>query len=112
MLVPSGDNTTLLEQLLSAEKALLERDLPPPAALEAYRSNTCPDCFIDYYDKFLSLAKRRGEGFHGYAPLSWQDIDSWCRLQNHAPSPLFLDVIDLLDNIWLRVYRKKNKPKK
>ena len=101
-----------MQQALTAEKAMEERGMAPPVLLEQYRQNTCPECFIDYYSKFLSLSRRRSEGMGGLCPLSWQDIDSWCRLQEYKPSVLFLDVVELLDGIWLKVYRKKNKPKK
>lgn len=112
MLIPSGDNPSPLQQLLMAEKAAEERGFSTPVQLQEYRDNICPECFIDYYGKFLSLSRRRGESMGGLSPLSWQDIDSWCRIHEHTPSTLFLDVVELLDSIWLRVYRKKNKPKK
>ena len=112
MLLPSSDGTSKISHLLIAEKDLKKIGKPPPAELQAYYDLECPDELKDYYDDFLQISKRRGVTESGPSPITWVDIHAWASVCKIELTQLQIDMISMLDELWLSVYRKKNQPKK
>lgn len=52
------------------------------------------------WDWFLELHQRRGVGAMGPAPITWPDLDAWCRRTGRNPAAWELDVIAVLDNAF------------
>lgn len=67
----------------------IELDNPPPSIVVGY--------LLDYFFE-LSQARQMGMAVN---PLSYADIDAWCRLTHTRLSQWELNVIKQLDLIWL-----------
>ncbi len=79
----------------------------PPPELQEYYDLEFPIELSIYWDDFLQLSKRRGSSEAGYLPISFLEINAWCSLTGNTVSQLWLDIIDMLDNTWLRVQATK-----
>jgi len=63
--------------------------------------------FHSYWEDFLQLTSKRHCSESGFSPITFVDIAAWCRVVNVEVSQLWLDVIDALDQVWLRVQSQK-----
>ena len=66
------------------------------------------------YRWFLRLSKRRGGGF-GPAPIDFTEFDSFFRRIRVEPEPWEQELLEDLDDLWLKLTaedEKKRQPKK
>jgi len=112
MLLPGKDGLAQIQHLAAAEKQLKAIGKPSPPELLEFYDLECPEEFQNYYEDFLQLAKRRGVTESGPSPLTWVDIHAWATVCKIELTTLQIDTISMLDEIWLSVYHKKNKPAK
>ena len=61
----------------------------------------------NYWYDFIELGRKRGSNENGDCPITFLDIDAWCRITGVTVSQLWLDIIDMLDKTWLSVQRSK-----
>lgn len=80
-----------------------------PPELQEYYNLPFPIELCSYWQDFLEINKKRTRGESGDNPLTFLEIDAWARLTNSTPSQLWLDIIDMLDRIWLRVQAELQK---
>ena len=113
MLLPSGGNSVSdYEHLVVVNKQKIAAGFPPLPEILEFEEASCPEMFLGYWNDFLDISRRRGMNEGGPEPLTWQDINAWATVHSVVMSQVFIDVVDMLDSLWLEVYRKKNKPKK
>lgn len=104
MMMPKKGGSAPIEHL----KSVAEQTGILPVELEEFYSLEVPEDFIQFYDDFLSVSRRRPVSEFGVSPLSYQEIDCWARLHNVELSQLHIEAICMLDSTWLRVYSTKN----
>lgn len=78
-----------------------------PPELKEYYDITFPDNLLSYWNDFLELNKKRSRTEEGDSSLSFVEIDAWSRLVGVPVSQFWLDVIEMLDQCWLRQQAKK-----
>lgn len=61
---------------------------------------------LTFWNDFLALSNKRGKGDCGFLPITFSEIEAWARLQNITVSQYWLDVIEMLDWLWLSVNNK------
>ena len=106
MLIPfEGQPLCELTQLEMVEKATGIR----PPELDDYYNLECPEDYLDYWQDFLQLNKQRTFTESGPCALSFLDLEAWASLFGISTTPHHLDVILMLDSIWMKVYRAHRK---
>ncbi len=79
----------------------------PPEGL--INPNELPMIYFDVWQAFLRLSSARtGNGF-GANPLTYLEIDAFCRLTNQHFSSFELDIIKQLDGLALKHITKEKK---
>ncbi len=63
----------------------------PPFPMSAQRA----------WDAWQRLRRRKGAGFNGPAPIEWSDIDAFCRQTRTPLDPADVQLIELLDDLFL-----------
>jgi len=53
------------------------------------------------WNAFAALSRRRGVGMAGANPITYAEIDAWCRLTRTPLEPHHLEIILALDAVWL-----------
>jgi hypothetical protein len=72
-----------------------------------------PYCVSHVYDWFWDLHRGRASGFNGPEPISYLDIYSWSVLKSIELRDIEIDILKIMDSIYLNfVYSKKAKKKK
>lgn len=106
MLIPfEGQPLCELTQLEMVEKSTGIR----PPELDEYYNLECPEDYLDYWQDFLQLNKQRTFTESGPCALSFLDLEAWASLFGISTTPHQLDVILMLDSIWMKVYRAHRK---
>ncbi len=103
--MPNKKGGAPLTHLVAVEK---QTGKAPPE-LVTYYELECPDELFNYWNDFLEISKRRQTTESGPNPISFEEIHSWQCLYNETVTPLQIDVICWLDNVWLTVWMEKNK---
>ena len=101
--MPDKKGVALLPHLKKVE----ETTNKTPPELQEYYDLSFPQEFLHYWNDFLELNKKRTRGEVGDAPITFLEIDAWARLVGDCPTQLWLDIIDMLDQVWLKVQAKK-----
>jgi hypothetical protein len=52
------------------------------------------------WNTFRRLSHRRTSGAYGPNPITWQDIDAFCRVTRMSLVPWEIEVIEMLDDMW------------
>lgn len=88
------DKLEHLERKRGKRPAELDQDPPPEAALDAW------DHWHDLH---------AGRTYNGMAitPLSWLDIDAWCRIRGLTPTFTELELIRTIDRAFCEVQSKR-----
>ncbi|WP_158673475.1 hypothetical protein [Bosea sp. FBZP-16] len=60
-----------------------------------------PSALRYLWQAFARMSSRRGSTGWGPAPLSWQDIDAFCRLSGLRFAPWEIETIEALDRLAL-----------
>ncbi|MBW9062373.1 hypothetical protein JNB71_03480 [Rhizobium herbae] len=58
------------------------------------------------WDAFNRIRRRKGSDFAGPAPISWPDIDAFCRHSRLYLHPWEIAIIEQLDDLYLKVTDK------
>ncbi len=61
-----------------------------------------PNLLSHIWSFFLELHRTRSQGFSGFNPISYQDIQAWATLKDYNIRPLDVGTIVELDNTFLR----------
>jgi len=101
--LPNKKGVALLPHLKKVQEAT--GNIPPE--LQQYYDLAFPYELSSYWDDFLEINKKRTRGEAGDNPITFLEIDAWARLTDTKPTQLWLDIIDMLDNVWLKVQAKK-----
>lgn len=64
---------------------------------------------FDVWQAFLRLSSARTSSGFGANPLTYLEIDAFCRLTNHHFSSFELDIIKQLDSLVLKQITKEKK---
>lgn len=102
--MPDKKGVALLPHLKKVQEA---QGGKVPAELQEYYDLYFPVELSNYWEDFLEINKKRTRGESGDNPLTFLEIDAWARLTNAHPTQLWLDIIDMLDHVWLKVQAKK-----
>lgn len=78
-----------------------------PKELEEYYSLSIPLDFVHYYEDFLELSRRRTKNESGYNAISFPEIYAWSEVNKISTSHFQVEVIGMLDSIWLKVASEK-----
>ena len=105
MLLPDKHGVAILPAL---EKVKEATGIVPPE-LQEYYDLPFPEEMFSYWQDFLEINKKRTRGESGDNPISLLEIDAWARLTETKPTQLWLDVISMLDVIWLRTQAELQK---
>jgi hypothetical protein len=62
------------------------------------------------WDAYLRLRRRKGGGFAGPEPISWQDIDAFVRRSGLRLAPWEISLLEALDDIYLSPEPKTEVP--
>jgi len=58
------------------------------------------------WDWFLELTATRGSNGFGVNPITYTEIDAWSRLLKTEPSPLEIELIKIIDSVYLEKVAK------
>jgi len=111
MLLPSGNSAAPIKHLEAVAKDYEKRGMPPPPELTEYYQLTCPEELYHIYLDFLELSKRRGFVEAGPIPLTWLDLQAWSTLRGVTLMQVEIDILTMIDEVWIGIYRKKNTKK-
>lgn len=103
------DGETLRQHLESLYDQTLRAGKPvrdPRLDIEA------PEEVAHIVEAFTALHRRRGGGFGGVNPISYQEIDAWMRRTANHLLPWEVDVLTALDDEFVRHTNTVEKPKK
>lgn len=76
-----------------------------PDALARLEGPRFPDALAYLHEWFVELSAARGEGVHGPAAITYQDIDAWARLMDRQPEPHEVAALTELDRAYRNGWR-------
>jgi hypothetical protein len=54
------------------------------------------------WDVYHRIRGRKAPGFNGPSPIEWPDMDAFCRLSGARLAPWEIELIETIDDIFLR----------
>lgn len=98
-------------------EGLLERSRNPERRAHYESELECPPLPLELqhiWRAFQRLARRRSSSGFGVNPISWGDIDAFCRFNSSTFTPWEIQLIEDLDEIYLAEQSRtlKNKTQK
>lgn len=97
--MPDKQGITKREHLLQVEKSTKRK----PKDLE--NPHEFPRLLSHVWSFFCELQSARTAGFSGANPLSYSEIESWCRLSGNSLTPYDVAVIKQLDNTYMKAIK-------
>jgi hypothetical protein len=85
------DRATAKNQMDRAAKYAAQLKTPP-----------FPPCLGYLWDAYHRIRRRKGAGINGPSPIEWPDIDAFVRLSGVHLAPWEIDLIETIDDIFLR----------
>lgn len=108
MSAPSDKGTPHREVL----EALLERTRSPRRRAEIeeeLRQPPMPEAASHVWKAFLRLSAHRAGGGFGPGPITWPDLDAYCRMTRTTLAPWEVEMLEDLDSLWLAERAKEIK---
>jgi hypothetical protein len=100
---PQKDGATLRSVL----NAVWRQNGRKPQQLEELTSVQCPDVLRPMWNIFLRIAKKRKSNGFGPEYLSDEQIETWFRLRGRKLHPWQLELLDKLDEVFMKHYAKR-----
>lgn len=86
----------------------LERQLCEVVRLQCRgRRSRIPEAGRDLVEAFGRLAEARSWHANGPNPISFAEIESWCRLMRVPLQPVHITILRAMDAVWIEEFYKK-----
>jgi hypothetical protein len=94
-------------------QGLVERTRNPVKRAEYEAELECPPfptSLLYLWNTFNRLRRRKGGGANGPEPISWGDLDAFCRFGGLRLVPWEVEAIEALDDVWLAALKPAPSP--
>lgn len=78
--------------------------------LKAKKRPQIPVAGVELWAAFITLSRTRSYSSFGPNPISYQEIEAWCRLHRMPLEPHHIQIICALDQEWLKGGEGKTAP--